>query len=511
MGTRGERRRPWRSVLAALAATLVVGLTAVAGTTSAGAQAAGADDPAVEAFADTWVHRALILQEEFDRGEPLRNSLIPHSHNSANSSAYTPSLSTLDPNQSRTIGDQLRMGSRGIELDLHWVRNLGGLADGGFAVALCHGTTIELIDGVPLHVGCSVDRLFGEGLAEIRDFLAAPGNDDVVLLLYLENQLDGDATAHQRAVEALEEYLGEWLQPAPAGSGDGTCAPAPMDQSRQDVLDGGHQIVVVGNCGPGRWGEYVHDRGPLWDESSHDGAYPAYPDCVDTVRAEQDYEANFIRHWEDLTQLTALTNGGTMFPISPEVTRNMVACGVDMIGFDKLEPDDGRLEALIWSWAPDEPRDDPSTACAARGDDGRFRMADCGEMHQVTCRTAAGAWVVPEPAVVWADAEAACEAVDATFTVPPTGWQNERLGVVALAADAAVLWLPIGGPAAPSAPTDPAPSSPTSDGGDGTPAAAVDTGSERTEVLPRTGGGALALVAVVVLATGLAIRPRRAD
>ena len=394
------------------------------------------DPTAVDAYQDSWVHRALRLQERLDRNEPMRNSLVPHTHNSANTTADLPSVSNADPNQRYSIADQLRMDIRGIELDLHWVPSLAGTAEtGGNAVVLCHGRS-EGDDEVVVHVGCSVDRPLRDGLVEIRDHLAAPGNDDQVLLLYLENQLDDDPVAHDTAIADLDAVLGDLVLRPPSSE----CTDAPMDTSRQDVLDAGHQIVLVGDCGPGGWNGWVHDRGPLWDENGHDGDYPSYPECIDTVRADRDYDANWIRHWEDLTWLSAMVEGDR-YPITPEVTRSMVRCGVDMIGFDRLEPDDGRLEALVWSWAVHEPTLDPDLACAARDDDGRFRMQDCAEVRSFSCRTPAGAWLVSETADRWAAGDSICAGIGATFAVPPTGWENERLGAVAAVE---VVWIPIG-------------------------------------------------------------------
>lgn len=103
------------------------------------------DPAAVAAFEASWVGRALRAQDRLDDGEPLVNTLIPHTHNSANATAYPLSLSSLDPNQRYSITDQLRMGSRGIELDLHWAPHPSGTAaTGGRAVVLCHGEPIAL-------------------------------------------------------------------------------------------------------------------------------------------------------------------------------------------------------------------------------------------------------------------------------------------------------------------------------------------------------------------------------
>jgi hypothetical protein len=393
-------------------------------------------DPAsIDEFEAGWVHRALRLQSRLDLAEPWLRTLVPHTHNAGNSTAYDPSVSTADPNQRFSITDQLRMGSRGIELDLHWTFHPTGTPETtGRAVVDCHGRS-EGVGPLRVHVGCSVDRLAEQNLAEVGDFLRAPGNEREVVLLYLENQLDGDPRAHDLAVEAIERQLGD-LVARPAGDG---CTPMPMDESRADVLAAGHQVLIVGNCGPGAWTSWVHERGPRWSEGSNTAGYPDAPAC-EALRPEtaRDYEGRFIRTWEDQTWLSAMV--GTPSDITPAEARAMVRCGVNMIGFDRLLPDDGRLEALVWSWAPHEPTPDGGR-CAAWGDDARFRAAACHEPRPFTCRDGDGGWLVTTEAGPWSAGFATCEALGATFAVPPTGWDNEVLRRSAGDADPAGVWL----------------------------------------------------------------------
>jgi hypothetical protein len=197
------------------------------------------------------VHRALRLQSRLDEDQPLRLSLVPHTHNSGNATAYRPTLSTADPNQRYTVFDQLRMGIRGIELDLHWHVHPSGTPETDFkAVVECHGRT-EGAGPLVIHLGCTADRLAEEGLAELAAFLAVPGNEREVVLLYLENQLDGDPRAHEQISDAIERHLGDLVARPPAGQ---PCATLPYDTSRADLLAAGHQVLVVGNCGPASWG-----------------------------------------------------------------------------------------------------------------------------------------------------------------------------------------------------------------------------------------------------------------
>ena len=54
----------------------------------------------------------------------------------------------------------------------------------------------------------------------------------------------------------------------------------------------------------------------------------------------------------------------------------MMRCGVDLTGLDQLLPDDGRLDALVWSWAQDEPSATGDCAIQRR-ETGRWEAASC--------------------------------------------------------------------------------------------------------------------------------------
>lgn len=381
-------------------------------------------ESAMQAYEASWVARALDLQRELDLDVPLTESLTLHTHNSGNSTAYDPSLTTTDANQVLSVTDQLRLGIRGIELDLHWVPNPAGDPAQGFrTVVQCHGQSI----GTPLGsvgVGCSVDRTFDAHLAELAAWFERPEAAGELVVLYLENQLDQDEVAHASAVEALERHLGPLLYRPVAG---GRCQDLPVTRAKREILATGAQILLTGNCGPSGWNDLVFQRGDAWDESGSSTDYLAGSTC-DDERAAGDYANSFIRRWEDSTFLSLMANGGSH--ISPEVAAAMVRCGVNFPGFDQVHPDDERLPALVWSWRADAEADDPTAGCAAQGDDGRFGALPCETVLPVACRTGVteDPWAVSSRAVAWADADLACQA-DAFpgAGVPANGWGNELL------------------------------------------------------------------------------------
>jgi len=387
---------------------------------------------AMRHFEDSWVHEALTLQGALDDSVPLLDALIPATHNSFNSAAYYPTLSGLDHNQVASMTDQLRMGMRGLEIDLHrFPSPYADPDDNGFAPIMCHGTTTPP-PSPPVHVGCTGERHMREGLAELATWLDA--HPDQVILLYLENQLDNDVAMHDAAAAAIDAELGgRVFRPT------STCADMPTALSEDDVTAAGKQVVIVGNCTNAHtgWGSWVHLRGPAWDEDKS-----AVGDDYLTPTCQED-PSLFRRWYEDSTWLSHTvqpTGLGSPGEITAAETARMVECGVNLLGFDQLVPGDPRLEALIWSWATGQPGNNGGAAVSNA--QGRFRAVNTTVPHAFACRTSSG-WAVTAATGQWHQAAAACTAEfpGSTFAVPATGRDNAALVAAKAAAGVGEVWL----------------------------------------------------------------------
>jgi phosphatidylinositol-specific phospholipase C-like protein len=376
------------------------------------------------ASAESWTQRALGLQYELAGDVPLRNSPWVGTHNSFNSVAEMgPALSPLDSNQQLPIVDQLRLGIRSVELDVHWFPSARA---GGFAPVVCHATGE--------HAGCSVEKTLAEVLTEIRGWLRE--NPDQVLLLYLEDHLDSQE-GHDAAASVLQQELGTAIHPPPAG---GACAPTPLDLRRNDVRSAGAQVVIVSSCGQGSaWPAQV------WDFSRHvetrPRGYRDFPDCgPDFDRPTYDNE--MVRYFEDSTRVTA---GGSVVGaserddgITPATAAAMARCGVDLLGLDQLTPADPRLDALVWSWAPGEPG---VGDCAVQRADARWDAGACLGLHPAACRADDGSWRLTPRQEPWSNAAGACAAESAALAAPRTGYEGQLLRVAMEAAGVTEAWL----------------------------------------------------------------------
>jgi hypothetical protein len=400
----------------------------------------------VAAYRKTWVSKALALQNALSSTAPLDEELIPGSHNSFNASSYIvpldgkpveyfPSLTNQDPNQVYSITDQLQMGIRGIEIDLHWVPSIfGNLGTGGYWVDVCHGQSTAIPDtGLSVHVGCTVDRSMQNTIAEVRRWLAAHPHQ--FLLVYLENQLDDKLQAHNVAARILRQQLGRLIYRPRASLKSGQCANMPVTKSEAAMARTGARVLIVGNCGPGdAWNHLVFTRGRTWNEGGNPTTYGA-ADCAADRKARQ--TDSVFRRWYEESPFLEAIEGGTQ-TLTPRAARAMVRCGVNLTGFDQLTPFDGRLRALVWSWAKGQPA---TGGCAYQARSGRFRAGSCGVRRHVACATG-NTWHVTHGVAPVSGAQRLCRAEfpRSRFGVPTNGFRNAQLHA-ARPSKRATVWL----------------------------------------------------------------------
>lgn len=374
--------------------------------------------------------REIGFQDALQDPVPLRETQWLGTHNSFNSLSDSFTVSHADSNQQLSLAQQLDIDVRALELDLHYLPRLEG--HGAPGVTVCHG-----LGPKNANLGCTVEPLLATVLPQIANWLNAPGHTEEVILLYLEDQLK-NASAYESVVATLDQVLrradGTSLiyRPNPARRATNGCVPLPLDVSREEIRASGARAVLVGSCAPG-WSAAVFDWSGVELESGSNSGYRPYPAC-DATYGRGVYAWRLVRYYEDSTLATALANP-TRPPANPQAltppkVQAMTDCGVNLFGFDQLLPEDGRIQASLWSWAPDEPRAGAG-ACALQGADGRWVAASCGDPHPAACRDAAGRWTVTPAPVVFAGAALACTAIGADFTLPRTGNQNARLHAVA--------------------------------------------------------------------------------
>ncbi len=386
----------------------------------------------------SWVHRAAQFQYGLGDGLPLRRAQWLGTHNSFNSVNDTTTLSHTDSNQQLSLNQQLDLDVRSLELDGHWIPSVEG--GGANAVVVCHGRGPD-----EANLGCTNERPLADVLPEVARWLNAPEHRGQVVLLYLEDEL-GDPAGYAATVKQLDAGLrrpdgGSLIyRPDPSRLGPGGCVSMPLDASRAGIRASGAQVMLVGNCRSG-WASDVFGWDDTHVESGSTPGYAAFPAC-DATYPRDVYDAKLVRYYEDSTWVSSAVSPTTSpqdveaDSLTPTRVAAMTRCGVNLFGFDQLLPDDGRLQASIWSWAKDKP-DAADGDCAVQRDDGRWITRPCDARRRAACLGPAG-WAPTPDAVTHGDAAAACRDQGATFGLPRTGYENSLLRQ---AAGADEVWL----------------------------------------------------------------------
>jgi hypothetical protein len=393
----------------------------------------GVGSQIVERYRASWLHRVAAFQYRLANGEPFGDAPWLGTHNSFNSVSDPPTLSKTDSNQQLTLTQQLDSDMRALELDVHWVPSLD--AAGKKAVVVCHGRGPD-----EQHLGCTNERRFGVELKQIAGWLAQHRGQ--VLLLYLEDEL-GDPAGYVETVATLESVLGPRIyHPSSADITGKGCADLPLGASRNTARAAGAQVVLVGNCRSG-WSSEVFGWDDVHVESGSTSRYRDYPAC-DASYGRDVYDAKLVRYYEDSTFVSAAIDP-TATPaqaaaemLKPSKVAAMTRCGVNLFGFDQLLPDDGRIEASIWSWAAGEP-DRAEGHCAIQRSDSRWATRPCSAKRRAACLVD-GNWHVTGKSYTHASARAECRRRGGALGLPRTGYENATLRRAA-PGDAHDVWI----------------------------------------------------------------------
>ncbi len=359
-------------------------------------QADGIDD-----FNNGWLGRTLAQQRLLDLETPLGDLQIIGTHNSFNSGIYGGLLSYPDPNQVDSIYNQLRMGVRSIELDVHWTSKQEGPLSFPDRLLLCHGTSA--------HLGCSTsDRYLAEGLDEILAWLNSAASENQVLLLHIEDHMEGQ---HGEAFNQISSRFGNSVYTS------GGCYGVPEGLTKENILDIGKKIVI--------WTDGGCSGDANWNGMVFSGL------------------GGLGRIWEDSTTVGGI--GGAGSAISYNDVVNSFANGINVIDLDQLSQQDGRWGAAVWSWDFNEPNNHAGQEdCAVQHGNSRWNDDSCESQYVFACQNMNdGSWVASPRAGPWGMGALACDEVgsDYRFSSPRNAVDNQALKAAKQASGQTSVWM----------------------------------------------------------------------
>ena len=278
---------------------------------------------------------------------------------------------------------------RKLEIDVHWTPS--PWAGGANAPVVCHGRGAD-----EMHAGCTTERLFADTMAPVAAWLRAHPSE--VLLLYVEDNLGG-TEGQEAAARVLDDVFGKLLY-RPRGGASCLAAAPGADPARRaergrpgrrgQRLRRGARLARRGV----RLGRARPTAAPVHVETSTHG-YSA--DCAPGDFPRSTYDTRLVRYYEDSTWVSAtLDPGGPGYydaGVTAQAAQRMTRCGVDLIDFDQILPDDGRLDAVVWS-GRGKSRAGRAAIAPHRARTGAGVPVPCRLRLPAACRRADGAWTV---------------------------------------------------------------------------------------------------------------------
>lgn len=282
----------------------------------------------VSDYKNSWEYKALQLQSKIDQDAPFGKASFITTHNSYNAGVYSQNGSYIDPNQKISIYDQLEIGVRSIELDVHYTFSSTGFWPWEWkffqALKLSHAN-----GDVGTHPN---DRFFKQGLDEIKTWLEK--NRDQVLLIYIEDHMEGQ---YEKAINELNQTIGSYVY-KPNG-----CQNLPMDLTKNKVLKAGKQVLIIGgNCKTNSWANYAYKG--IFSSTESLINFKPFPICMAGNKDAKYLQSKLVRIYEDSTKLSAIFgNPGPRIKVNDAL--EMAKAGIAAIGLDQIIPFDPRLKA----------------------------------------------------------------------------------------------------------------------------------------------------------------------
>ncbi|KAG7382259.1 hypothetical protein PHYPSEUDO_005101 [Phytophthora pseudosyringae] len=389
------------------------------------------------ALIEPWVARAITYQRNLSYAETLCYAEIPATHNSVITQAHgygnrdqlfnaKLNASNSDSymrtsNQFLSLTDQLDLGVRFLELDVHYfassLRSAHcselGIAFVDDAAATLVSSLESVLDasgedstvqwGSDL-VGClpslsgiraNEQRLHNESLAEIATWLSSHPNELVVIY----TEIGDEVSTYSQTDALLELYTNTF--------GDLLFSPSNFDDAGGDwngftleeLISQGKQVILVATPEANDQMFYMRELCAGWADvpSSTTGSFFGETTNAGTlVRAFKS-----VLHYATLTE-DSLSGGSVEVDTASEpghVNASSLPVFVDA-GVNVLAPDglDGAvMAAMVWSWAENEPDVDTATAVLLSAADGRwYGVADSSSISHVACASSSNrtAWGV---------------------------------------------------------------------------------------------------------------------
>mmetsp|Transcript_9479 Transcript_9479/g.13059 ORF Transcript_9479/g.13059 Transcript_9479/m.13059 type:complete len:539 (+) Transcript_9479:64-1680(+) len=415
-----------------------------------------------------WLKQSLKTQRKLLDDVPFNYWYLPGTHNTAiaKSDRYgleedylTSILNLVDPlsvvyiaNQQFSIIDQLNMGIRFLEIDIHWYKN---------DIRICHAGGIhlekldQLIDdickafGIEFDwdsetIGCFSDDYItlNAELDKIVAWMDQPGNEDEVFVFYFDDQYDLDEWGK---VPYVVDTIALYFNQTAFTPGDKQQYFPNSWPTAKEMLAMGKRVILTSRTDYGEeMYSYLFSRDALWTEYDLSD-YQGFSECslASTVAVNQ---GNITRVLGDSLIYGPFFDGTTGGLLIETSEQSLSACNLNFPCLDQASPD--LMEGMVWTWDRDQPEQDQENICVAMTSFGKWRSLDCYAKLHYACQNSTDVlsdyWRVSSIADVWSKGNDICKAEFGTsyrFAVPVNGFLNSLVHEQATSKKTLPLWI----------------------------------------------------------------------
>jgi hypothetical protein len=294
-----------------------------------------------------------------------------------------------------TVTDQLNLGARHLELDIHYF--LG-------SIRICHAGGVHLkslnriverlskLLNTTIHwdsetLGCFSTKYptLIDALNEINDWMSKPENQNEIIFIYFDNQQDLDEWNFVKNITVAidKSNLGSIAFTPDSKNQLFPFSWPSMKQLRQMNK---RAIFVTGTDYKDHNAPYLF-RKDIWEEVNNED-FIAYPSCNTKSTSSHMVSSKFFRILTEVIWLAWFETPSKPF-LGEQVVPNMFKCAhVNFISVDLLTPT--IAESFIWSWQKNEPTiKTPKNGCTIIDKTtGRWYIdTSCNTLHIHACKS----------------------------------------------------------------------------------------------------------------------------
>jgi hypothetical protein len=378
----------------------------------------------------SWLSKTLQFQRSLSKDLHINKTVSIGAHNTQAPKETSGSLlllqGNIQPNQKYSITDLLDMGVRRLSIDVHNFNR---------TIRVCHGNMS--------HIGCSPRaRYWAAWIEELKNWMDLPNNKNEIVILQIENWLDGNVEDFIKPVNAYIKSLA--LKTSDKPRHNWPTQKWLINNKKRLIIFVQNDIDKLNQLSGNiffKQGHYFH---PGWPGNYAESFYGLQGNCRVANHgglASGSGERN-TQHWrvisEDRSFLTHLlevfnktfTDNKGHKTIDNNMIKEITTCNISGWEMDFAVPE--RMNHAVWTWETGHPYNwGRGSDCALmKGSDGRWISSNCNGKAYYACvnKNNPYDWKLSDEKGSWDEGDIRCQKLgNYKLGLPLNGYQNNLI------------------------------------------------------------------------------------